>query len=290
MSIADGLFFFFVYAALGWCAEVAFAAVKERQLVNRGFLNGPLCPIYGFGMVGLLALAWPWRHNPVAVFGIGLVLATLLELAGGYLLYRIFHTRWWDYSGLPGNLGGFICPQFSVLWGLGSVVMVQLVHPLLAAPVQHLPGRVVAAVDAVLSLVLAADTAVSCAAAAGLNRQLRRLDEMAESLRRLSDAMTEVIGARAMTADTLLDERKLQWMLARMEGRDNAAALRDQLTALAGRARALRAECERTARQRYFGAGRLLRAYPRMVTPHRESLAKLRDQIRARHRHAGPPQ
>ena len=86
------LLYFFLYAFLGWCAEVAFAAVTTRQLVNRGFLNGPQCPIYGFGMVALLVTLGPWRQNLPAVFFGSMVLATLVELVGGWLLYRLFHT------------------------------------------------------------------------------------------------------------------------------------------------------------------------------------------------------
>src|SRR5699024_6666537 len=186
-------------------AEVAFAAVKERALVTRGFSNGPLRPIYGFGMAGLLAAPGGWRPNLLAVFFIGMTLVTLLELVGGYLLYRLFHTRWWDYSQNRGNLGGFICPKFSLLWGAASVAVVMGLHPLLAAPVERLPRAAVMALDVLLGLCLLVDTSVSFAQAAGLGRQLRRLDEMADSLRRASDAMTEIIGEGAMTADTLLD-------------------------------------------------------------------------------------
>ena len=139
MSLPQAILFFFVYALLGWCAEVAFAAVTTRQLVNRGFLNGPLCPIYGFGMVALLLAVRPVAGSAAAVFVLGLALATLVELAGGWVLYRLFHARWWDYSDQRWNLGGFICLKFSLLWGAGSVVMVRLVHPLLAGPVQRLP-------------------------------------------------------------------------------------------------------------------------------------------------------
>ena len=158
--------YFFIYALLGWCAEVAFAAVKERALVNRGFLNGPLCPIYGFGMVGLLAVLGGWRRNLLAVFFIGMALATLLELVGGYLLYRLFHTRWWDYSQNRGNLGGFICPKFSLLWGAASVAVVMGLHPLLAAPVERLPRAAVMVLDVLLGLCLLVDTSVSFAQAA----------------------------------------------------------------------------------------------------------------------------
>ena len=118
------LLYFFLYAFLGWCAEVAFAAVTTRQLVNRGFLNGPQCPIYGFGMVALLVVLGPWRQNLPAVFFGSMVLATLVELVGGWLLYRLFHTRWWDYTDQRWNLGGYICPKFSLLWGLGGAVKI----------------------------------------------------------------------------------------------------------------------------------------------------------------------
>lgn len=276
-TLLQMLLYFFLYAFLGWCAEVAFAAITTRQLVNRGFLNGPQCPIYGFGMVVLLLTLGPWRDNLAAVFLGSAVLATLVELVGGWVLYRLFHTRWWDYTGKPGNIGGYICPQFSLLWGLGGLVMLRGIHPLLARPVQHLPRGVLLAVDLVLLAGFVADTAVSFAQAAGLTRQLRTLEELGSGIRHLSDRMTELIGTRAMTADTLLDEQKLQLMLAAMEGRDNAAALREQALDLAARARAQRQALEKLARQRYFGTGRLLRAFPHMQVPdHAEAMARLR--------------
>ena len=98
---ARTVYWFFVYGLLGWCAEVIFAAVKEHRLVNRGFLCGPICPIYGFGMVALLyaarALGAPGLPLSVpVVFVVGGVLTTLLELVAGWGLYRLFRIRWWD--------------------------------------------------------------------------------------------------------------------------------------------------------------------------------------------------
>ena len=139
--------------------------------------------------------------------------------------------------------------------------MLTVVHPLLARPVQHIPGGRCWRWTWCCWPASLADTAISFAQAAGLTRQLRSLDELGSGIRRLSDRMTEHIGTRAMTVDTLLDEQKLQLMLAAMEGRDNAAALREQLLELAARAGAQRQALEKLARQRYFGAGRLLRAF-----------------------------
>lgn len=269
--------FFFIYAVLGWCVEVAFAAVNTRQLVNRGFLNGPACPIYGFGMVGLLAVLGPWQNNVAAVFVVAAVLATLVELVAGYALYKLFHTRWWDYTKFRGNLGGFICPRFSLLWGLGGVLVIRLVHPPVAAAVQAIPPLALAVADGVLAVGFAVDVGISFAQAAGLERRLKRLKDFSAAMRLLSDAMTDKIGTGAMTVDTLLDEQKLQLMLAAMEGRENAAPLREQLLEMAARARTVRAEVERLSRQRHFGEGRLLRAFPHMKAPsYDEVLTRLR--------------
>lgn len=264
-AAARTLYWFFVYGLLGWCAEVVFAALKEHRLVNRGFLCGPICPIYGVGMVVLLhagqvlaALGVP-PTAPV-IFVAGGVLTTLVELIAGWGLYRLFHLRWWDYSDMPGNLGGYICPQFAVLWGLGSVVMVKGVHPLLARLGDRIPLGVLLPLDFLLLAVFVVDTVTSAAAAAGLDRKLREIDELRARLRRSSDRLTQLLGTGAMTADTLLDEQKLQLALARMEHREDAEALRADLLA---RAEALRSRLREVDLDR-FGARRLLRAFPRM--------------------------
>ena len=276
-TLSQYVCFFFVYSILGWCVEVAFAAVNTRQLVNRGFLNGPACPVYGFGMVGLLAVLGPWQSNITVVFVVAAVLATLVELVAGVALYKLFHTRWWDYTKFRGNLGGFICPRFSLLWGLGGIIMVRLVHPPVAAAVQAVPPLALAVADGVLTVVFAVDVGISFAQAAGLERRLERLKDFSAAMRRLSDAMTDKIGTGAMTVDTLLDEQKLQLMLAAMEGRENTAALREQLLDMAARARTVRAEVERLSRQQHFGEGRLLRAFPHMKAPsYDEVLTRLR--------------
>ena len=100
------LWLFFIYAFLGWCTEVAYAALDTGKLVNRGFLNGPLCPIYGCGMAAVLTLLLPLQDNLLILFAGGMLLTTLIELVGGWALKTLFHTTWWDYSDKPFNLGG----------------------------------------------------------------------------------------------------------------------------------------------------------------------------------------
>ena len=109
------LWIFFVYAFLGWCTEVSYAALRTGKFVNRGFLNGPVCPIYGCGVVVVLVGLTPLKGNFVLLFLGSVVLTSVLELATGFVLEKLFRQRWWDYSDKPFNLGGYICLEFSIM-------------------------------------------------------------------------------------------------------------------------------------------------------------------------------
>ncbi len=281
--LVRAVFWFFVYGCIGWCVEVVFAAVKEHRLVNRGFLCGPICPIYGFGMVALVnsVKLLPQRDtqdiSAGTVFVVGMVLTTAIELVGGWTLFQIFHIRWWDYSQRKFNLGGYICPLFSLLWGLGSVLMVKVVHPFFVRAAAPVPVRVMLPIDCVLLVVFAVDAVVSAAAAAGLNKRLAEIDELRARLRVTSDRMTTVLGTGAMTVDTFFDEQKLQLALAKLEGRENAAELRAELTARASEARERLHAIDRD----HVGARRLLRAFPDMYSArYEESLTTTREALR----------
>lgn len=265
--VVQTLYWFFLYGCIGWGVEVVYAAIKERRLVNRGFLCGPICPIYGCGMVVLnwtvaaLAPSGEGKSvSTVAVFFVGMVLTTAIELVGGWTLFKIYHIRWWDYSNMKFNIGGYICPQFSLLWGLGSVLMIKVVHPLLARGSSPMPFNIMLIVDVVLLVLFVVDVAASTAAAIGLNKYLREIDELRAKLRVTSDKLTTVLGTGAMTADTILDEQKLQLALAKLEGRENADVLRAELTI---RAAALREKLT-AAEHDHLGTRRLLRAFPDM--------------------------
>lgn len=276
------VYWFFLYGCIGWCVEVVYAAVKEHKLVNRGFLCGPICPIYGFGMVGLvysvqlIPMPDSGSMSAVSIFFIGMVLTTAIELVGGWVLYKLYHIRWWDYSKMKYNLGGYICPQFSLLWGLGSVLMIKVVHPLLARGSNPMPFRVMLILDIVLLILFVVDVIVSTAAAIGLNKYLSEIDELRARLRVTSDKLTTVLGTGAMTADTVLDEQKLQLALAKLEGRENATELRAEATARVAELREKLAAVDRHP----LSTRRLLRAFPDMKSlNYAETLAATRTAV-----------
>ena len=127
-NVYQAIWIFLVYAFLGWCAEVAFAAVHHGKFVNRGFLNGPVCPIYGVGMLVVVTLLWGLRHNLILLILGSAGLTTTLEYATGLILERFFHDKWWDYSDKPFNVKGYVCLEFTILWGLAAAFIVGAVH------------------------------------------------------------------------------------------------------------------------------------------------------------------
>ena len=230
--------YFLIYSCLGWCLEVIYAAVTTGQLVNRGFLNGPVCPIYGFGMVIVLFALTPLSHSLLLLYLGGVILPSALELVGGWALYKLYHTRWWDYSDYPFNIGGYICLEFSLLWGVGTLIVMKLVHPIIADAVALIPPLVGLVLMFLLYGIYAADTIATAFAASDLARDLDALEKVADSMHAVSDAMTELLGTNAMAMDQKMDESRLQFKLAAAEARDNAAKLNAREAVAAMRAKA----------------------------------------------------
>ncbi len=199
---------FFCYALLGWCLEVSYVAVTAGKIVNRGFLNGPLCPIYGVGMLGTLLL---FRNTaPVWLFFGGMALCTGIELVGGWALERFFGMRWWDYTDKPHNLGGYICLQFSLMWGLAVLVAVSFIHPALMGILSILPQRLCLWFLGILTGLFLADLAVTIRAIIGLRRHLHELEQVGQRLRTVSDAMSQWVGTVAINADSRLEDLRIE--------------------------------------------------------------------------------
>ena len=228
--------YFLIYSFLGWCTEVAYAAVCEGRVVNRGFLNGPVCPIYGFGILavfgtintGLSRFGTGSSYtNLLLIFMCGMALTTMIELLGGWALDKIFHARWWDYSDRPFNFHGYICLQFSLLWGIGIVLVVEVLHPLIAATFDRiLPETVGWPLMYFLYIVYAADTMLSVMIMVGLNKRLAELDEMQKKMRVVSNTLSDGIGRSALGTVQYIGEAKVQAALAKAEAIDSLSAVK----------------------------------------------------------------
>ncbi len=298
------LWIFFVYAFLGWCTEVSFAALTSGKFVNRGFLNGPVCPIYGCGVVIVLFFLEPLRENTLLLFLGSVVLTSVLEWLTGFVLERIFHQRWWDYSNEPFNLGGYICLRFSIAWGLACLLVVDVIHPTIHWLITLIPHTLGLVLLAVFSAAMVVDLAATVRTIARINRQLTQLDELAGRIKSLSNELGESLAERVLDAaekggelrDNLedvkdaLEQRRDEFQDGLEDVKDALAQRRDELQdgledvkdALAQRRmqrqmdqfqrqeqrqqdlEELRRRLEEALDRPIFGQRRLMRAFPRM--------------------------
>lgn len=185
--------YFLIYAFLGWCTEVAYKAVTTGEFINRGFLNGPVCPIYGFGMLLIIWVLEPVKDNFVLLLLGGIILATVLEFVTGYALEKMFHAKWWDYSELPFNIKGYVCLKFSLAWGFGCVLIMEAVHPLVAVFVNIMPIFMIKLFCAAGLAVMGVDTAITVNTVMKINKQAETLEELGAAMRKISDQLGESI-------------------------------------------------------------------------------------------------
>ncbi len=129
-SIVKYILLFFFYSAAGWCLESLYCSIGEKRFVNRGFLTGPMCPIYGTAALVLTILIYnPFRNNPLAVFVLGIILCDIVEYVTSYIMEKLFSARWWDYTYEFLNIGGRICLKHTLYWGVISIIFVKTIHP-----------------------------------------------------------------------------------------------------------------------------------------------------------------
>ena len=223
-SIYSLLGLFLVYAFLGWCVEVSFVAVTLGQVVNRGFLNGPVCPIYGVGMLGVLLLLEPVSGNLILLFLGGMVRCSLVELGGGWALERIFHTRWWDYTDEPLNLGGYVCLKFSIMWGLAVVFALRLVHPTVALMLSLVPRGLGWVLLGVLYGLFLTDLVLTLVTIVGMKKRLGELDRVGQALHAVGDTISDRVGNTALAADAKLDAIRESGQVKVTEGKEKMAA------------------------------------------------------------------
>jgi len=192
------LFFFFIYSFIGWCLEEAFVAVDTGKIVNRGFLNGPVCPIYGCGALLVILLLSKVSDNLILLYIASVLLTSALEFTGGIALEKLFHTRWWDYSAQPLNLLGHVCLKFSLLWGIGCVFLVKLIHPALEKVLSLFPAAIGNVVLVVMILIFAADLFLTVKNALKLNQYLSELNRISDLIRSGSDQLGTAISKEAL--------------------------------------------------------------------------------------------
>lgn len=207
-SLYQIIWFFFIYSFLGWCGEVIFQSIKQEKFVNRGFLNGPVCPIYGVGGVLVVVILHRFSNNILFLFIGSIIVTTLIELVTGYFLEKKYHTRWWDYSKVKFNIGGYICPQFSILWGIACVLVIKVGQPLINDFVNWIPKILGIILLIIFGLTFIADWIATAIIVKQLTKDLSRVTEISKAIHKTSDRLAKGLGNTAIDVSNKVKDLK----------------------------------------------------------------------------------
>lgn len=171
---------FIFWAFIGWGIEVCWMTLETGEYQNRGFLNMPICPIYGFGVIMVTVFFRPVSHTVIPLFIVTSILCTTFELLVGLGMEKLFGARWWDYSHERYNYKGYICVKISILWGMGCVIVIRLVQPMVEKIIDMIPVRLGLALICLWSVLIVIDLISSICAVNKLNNRLKQLDEISK--------------------------------------------------------------------------------------------------------------
>ena len=142
IEIDKYIILFFAFSFLGWLMEVMVVIFKERKIVNRGFLIGPCCPIYGFGGLIMTLLLQNIKNNPIILFLLSLLICSVLEYETSYVMEKLFHARWWDYSNRKFNINGRICLTNMIAFGLLGCLIIYILDPIYFEKIKYLSTQI----------------------------------------------------------------------------------------------------------------------------------------------------
>lgn len=301
-SFGQMIWIVLVYSFLGWCCEVAFAAVRRGIFVNRGFLNGPVCPIYGFGVLIVLLVLEPVKDNLALLFFGSMVLTSALEFFIGFIMEQFFHDKWWDYSENPFNIKGYICLEFSLVWGAACVLVVDVIHPMIFKLICAIPEKLSLWLMVFFTAVLISDAVITLWNMLKLPKRLRAIDELEKAMTAVSDAIGEKVYEgveRSKERSEAFDEKHPELAERRKEAFEDVLEKRSEinrevkaredesLEALRAKKAELEAKLE-ALRKPNIISERIAMAYPKLSEGRHygRQIAKIRER-RARRKNGG---
>lgn len=176
------------YSIIGWIYETTLCSVTEKKFINRGFLNGCYCPVYGWGAV-MLILVLGRIKNPAVLFVLGAVLTCTLEYITSYVMEKMFNARWWDYSSRKFNINGRVCLLGAVVFGSFSVILIRLVHPPVQSFTNSAPDNIIHILTAVTFIIYAFDNIITFSSMTGFREKLVEYKALTEE--KLEEKVTE---------------------------------------------------------------------------------------------------
>lgn len=194
--IARYFLYFIIYAFMGWLLEEVWHLIKLKKIVDRGFLIGPLCPIYGWGCILIIILIGRNTTDILAVFLKAIVVCSILEYLTSYIMEKLFHARWWDYSSSKFNLNGRICLDTMLPFGFLGCFVVYVLHPFVMGIVNLLPMSWFYVVTVIIFVIFIVDNIISLNVMFNIKGQIRL--ELKDSTEEMNERVREWIKSKSL--------------------------------------------------------------------------------------------
>lgn len=234
------LVYFYFYCIAGWIFESGNVSVRQKKWVNRGFMKGPWLPLYGSGALVILLSTLPFEQNPIAVYFVSAISATILEYITGVVMLKLFKVRYWDYRYRKIQFQGHICLVSTIVWGFLGLLMVYIIHPPVVKLVGSWNSEVVSIITFLITICIVYDFANSFREAMDLRGLITQAQELKE---RIEESLAEKREELEQRMDDMREERKEQFEQrlelieqriadAREQRLDNLAEMEDALEQL----------------------------------------------------------
>lgn len=221
MTIVIYVLYFFFYSAIGWLGESIYCSIGEKKLINRGFLKGPMCPIYGTGALAMALTLTPVKnldihiplfgHNllitPLLVFIAGMIVCDIVEFITSVLMEKLFHARWWDYSNKKFNIQGRICLGHTFYWGIASILFLYIVHPIVVECFSRLLDSAAIIAFCLILVIFLIDVAFAVYRALDVRKVMDKIKSLSENLSSFKDSIKSGVSDRVSPS---LDDAKLK--------------------------------------------------------------------------------
>ena len=190
------LTYFIIYSFLGWVMESIVRTISEKKLINTGFLHGPFCPIYGIGAIILFAFLDKFENNLILLFFVAIIVLTIWEYIVGWMLEKLFNTKYWDYSEQKFNIQGRVCLTNSICWGILGVLLVKYIHPFIQNIVLKIDNSILKYIIIAIAALMLIDAIISIVKVKNIKSTLERVEKLNKEIK---EKLKEI---RGMKKDT----------------------------------------------------------------------------------------
>lgn len=254
---------FIIYSFLGWICETIYCLIIDKEYVNRGFLKGPFCPIYGAGALIVIIILSPVSDNILLLFLSGMIFTSILEYITGFLLEIIFNLKWWDYSNYRFNIKGRVCLLNSILFGILSLITVTIINPIIIEYIKNIPSNIITWICGISIVYFLLDSIISVYKVLQLGGKLREMHMLFEEIREKSESYKVIIQQNMSRFDGLIEPENEKIIYAK-----------EQINKL-------KAKLESIVLKNKYINKRIIKAFPNIKSlKYQYSLDKLKEEIK----------